>query len=95
VWVNVITAPPELNRTLWETIRTACADVGRRISPDVLIIRASYRPAIPEGKASPGAELILTPPVTPEPILIDEGLVEGLLGEYKSHFPKATVSKED
>lgn len=53
------------------------------------------RPAIPEGKAYPGAELILTPPVTPEPILIDEGLVEGLLGEYKSHFPKATVSKED
>lgn len=53
------------------------------------------RPAIPEGKAYPGAELILTPPATPEPILIDEGLVEGLLGEYKSHFPKVTVSKED
>ena len=41
-----------------------------------------YPSGIPEGKAYPGAELILTPPVTPEPILIDEGLVKGLLGEY-------------
>lgn len=46
------------------------------------------RTAIPEEKAYPGAKLILTPPVTPEPILIDERLVEGLLGEYKSHFQR-------
>lgn len=36
-------------------------------------------PAIPEGKAYPGAELILTPPATPGPVLIDEGLVSNML----------------
>ena len=50
------------------------------------------RPAVPEGKAYPGAELILTPPATPEPVLIDEGMVNNMLSEYKSHFPKE-VSK--
>lgn len=44
------------------------------------------RTAVPEGKAYPGAELILTPPATPEPVLIDEHLVQNTLGEYKSHF---------
>ena len=53
------------------------------------------RPAIPGAKIYPGSELILPPPTTPEPILIDEWLIEGLLGEYKSHFPKATVSREE
>ena len=33
------------------------------------------RPAVPERKTYPGAELILTPPATPEPVLIDEGLI--------------------
>lgn len=33
------------------------------------------RPAVPGGKAYPGAELILTPPATPESALIDEGKV--------------------
>lgn len=46
------------------------------------------RPAIPEGKEYPGAELIVTPPTTPEPILIDEGMVSQMQSEYKSHFPK-------
>lgn len=46
------------------------------------------RPAVPGGKAYPGAELILTPPATPEPVLIDEGMVNTMLSEYKSHFPK-------
>lgn len=47
------------------------------------------RPAIPEGKAYPGAELILTPPATPEPVIIDESMVNQMRSEYKSHFPKA------
>ena len=46
------------------------------------------RPAVPGGKAYPGAELILTPPATPKPVLIDEGMVNTMLSEYKSHFPK-------
>ena len=46
------------------------------------------RPAVPGGKAYPGAELILTPPATPEPVLIDEGMVTNMLSEYKSHFSK-------
>ena len=33
------------------------------------------RPAVPEGKTYPGAELILTPPATPEPVLIDENTI--------------------
>ena len=48
------------------------------------------RPAVPEGKTYPGAELILTPPATPEPVLIDEGMVSSMLNEYKSHFPTDT-----
>ena len=48
------------------------------------------RPAVPEGKTYPGAELILTPPATPEPVLIDEGMVSNMLNEYKSHFPMDT-----
>ena len=52
------------------------------------------RPAIPDGKAYPGAELILTPPATPEPVLIDEGMVNNMLSEYKSHFPKEISKKE-
>lgn len=46
------------------------------------------RPAVPGGKAYPGVELILTPPTTPEPVLIDEGMMNTMLSEYKSHFPK-------
>lgn len=45
------------------------------------------RPAIPEGKAYPGAELIITLPTTPEPVLIDEYLVSWMQSEYKTHFP--------
>ena len=47
------------------------------------------RPAIPEGKTYPGAELILTPPATPVPVTIDEVMVIKMQCEYKSHFPKA------
>ena len=46
------------------------------------------RPAIPEGKTYPGAELILTPPATPEPVIIDEVTVIRMQCLYKSHFPK-------
>ena len=38
----------------------------------------------------PSTELILTPPATPEPVLIDEGMVSSMLNEYKSHFPTDT-----
>lgn len=48
------------------------------------------RLAVPEGKTYPDAELILTPPATPEPALIDEGMVSSMLNEYKSHFPTDT-----
>lgn len=44
------------------------------------------RPAIPEGKAYPGAELILTPLVTPEPVLITHsgfGLTQGFLVSHR------------
>lgn len=47
-------------------------------------------PPVPEGKTYPGAELILTPPATPEPVLIDEGMVSSMLNKYKSHFPTDT-----
>lgn len=46
------------------------------------------RPASPDGKTYPGAELVRILPVTPEPVIIDEKIVSKLLGEYKSHFPK-------
>ena len=49
------------------------------------------RPAVPEGKTYLGAKLILTPPATPEPVLIDEGMVSNMLNKYKSHFPTDTT----
>lgn len=48
---------------------------------------ACVRPAVPDGKEYPGAELILTLPVTSEPVIIDEFLVAKMQSEYKSHFP--------
>lgn len=51
-------------------------------------------PAVPEGKACPGAELILTPPATSKPVLIDEGMVNNILSEYKSHFPKEVFKQK-
>ena len=48
---------------------------------------ACVRPAVHDGKEYPGAELILTLPVTPEPVIIDEFLVAKMQSEYKSHFP--------
>ena len=44
------------------------------------------RPAVPEGTTYPGAELILTPPATPEPVLIAKGMVSRMLNDSKSHF---------
>lgn len=49
-----------------------------------------YPPRRAGRKTYPGAELILTPPATPEPVLIDEGMVSNMLNEYKSHFPTDT-----
>ena len=46
------------------------------------------RPASPDGKTYPGAELVRILPVTHEPVIIDEKIVSKLLGEYKSQFPK-------
>ena len=51
------------------------------------------RPAIPDGKNYPGAEIVLNLPVTPEPVLIDEELVSMMQNEYKSHFPKIEKKK--
>lgn len=53
------------------------------------------RPAVPEGKAYPGAELILTPPTTPVPVTIDDMLVSNTLSEYKAHFPKVHLPGDD
>lgn len=52
------------------------------------------RPAIPEGKTYPGAELILTPPATPVHVTIDEVMVIRMQGEYKSQFPKENKDKQ-
>ena len=52
------------------------------------------RPAVPNGKAYPGAELIITLPVTPEPVQIDEYLVGRMQSEYKTHFPKMEKRKD-
>lgn len=48
------------------------------------------RPTVPEGNTYPGAELIFTPPATPQPVLLDAGMVSNMLNEYKSHFPTGT-----
>lgn len=53
------------------------------------------RPAVPNGKEYPGAELILTLPVTPDPVLIDEFLVAKMQSEYKSHFPTLEKKAEE
>ena len=45
------------------------------------------RTVSPAGRNYPGAELIITPPVTPEPLMIDEHIVSRMLSEYKSYFP--------
>ena len=52
------------------------------------------RPAIPEGKTYPGAELILTPPATPVRVTIDEVIVIRMQREYKSHFTKENNDKQ-
>lgn len=46
------------------------------------------RTEVPEDAAYPGAKLILTLPITPEPVHISEQLVSDMQSEYKSHFPK-------
>lgn len=46
------------------------------------------RTEVPGGAAYPGAKLILTLPITPEPIHISEQMVSDMQSEYKSHFPK-------
>ena len=56
---------------------------------------ACVRPAVPNGKDYPGAELILTLPVTPDSVLIDEFLVAKMQSEYKSHFPTLEKKAEE
>ena len=47
------------------------------------------RSEVPDESAYPGAKLVLTLPVTPEPIQITEQMVDQMQAEYKSHFPQA------
>ena len=54
------------------------------------------RTAVPEGKSKLGAELILTPPVTPEAVLIDEGMVNTRqirmgLSHFKAFYLQTTA----
>ena len=57
---------------------------GRSIPDRAKCIRTE----VPGDKAYPGARLILTLPVTPEPVHISELMVSEMQSEYKSHFPK-------
>lgn len=50
-------------------------NLGYNCSIDCYAFAHCVRPAVPEGKTYPGAELILTPPATPEPVLIDEVMI--------------------
>ncbi len=52
------------------------------------------RTEVPGGAAYPGAKLILTLPVTPEPVHISEQMVSDMQSEYKSHFPKMVSCKQ-
>ena len=44
------------------------------------------RPAVPEGKTYLGAELLLTLPATPEPILIDKGHAERIQVQFPDGY---------
>ena len=65
---------------------------GGRILPDKT---KCLRPAVPDGKEYPGAELIITLPATPEPVAIDEYLVSRMQSEYKTHFPRLEKKSEE
>ena len=52
------------------------------------------RTEVPGGAAYPGAKLILTLPVTSDPVHISEQMVSDMQSEYKSHFPKMVSSKQ-
>ncbi len=52
------------------------------------------RTEVPGNTAYPGAKLILTLPVTPEPIHISEQMVSDMQSEYKSYFPKMSARKQ-
>ena len=52
------------------------------------------RTEVPGGAAYPGAKLILTLPVTPDPVHISEQMVSAMQSEYKSHFPKLVSPKQ-
>ena len=52
------------------------------------------RTEVPGGAAYPGAKLILTLPVTPDPVHISEQMVSDMQSEYKSHFPKMVSTKQ-
>lgn len=51
------------------------------------------RPAVPGGNAYPGAELILTPPTKPEPVLIDEGMVNSCCASINPTFRRRHLQK--
>ena len=52
------------------------------------------RTEVPGGAAYPGAKLILTLPVTPDPVHISDQMVSDMQSEYKSHFPKMVSTKQ-
>lgn len=52
------------------------------------------RTEVPGGAAYPGAKLILTLPVTPDPVHISEQMVSDMQSEYKSHFPKMAAPRK-
>lgn len=62
---------------------------GRSIPDKTKCIRTE----VPGDMAYPGAKLILTLPVTPDPVLITEQMVSDMQSEYKSHFPKLGESR--
>ena len=62
---------------------------GRSIPDKTKCIRTE----VPGDSAYPGAKLILTLPITPEPAQITEQMVSEMQSEYKSHFPKLAPQK--
>ena len=53
------------------------------------------RTEAPEDSAFPGAKLILTLRITPDPVHISEQMVSDMQSEYKSHFPKMSSKREN
>ena len=68
------------------SVKELCSTYGKKNTAPA--VNAAIRAEVPGGAAYPGAKLILTLPITPEPIHISEQMVSDMQSEYKSHFPK-------